>query len=126
MLLDGSCDCGCGTQDPDCGASTNSASCDTLNCPAGDELQPNSLSECWETCTPIAEPVGDATCTNGGFISIFNSCNTNLSACSDGNTYEVECVGGDCVCRVNGACVGHATGSCSLNSTCNWSLTDNT
>ena len=127
LIADGStCDCGCGATDPDCPFGATAASCDVIHCGSQDELKPGSIAECWEICTPIGGNVGTATCTNGGFVQIFNACQRNLSACSDGNTYEVECVAGECSCRVNGQCVSHETGSCSFNFTCGWNLIDAT
>lgn len=127
LLNDGSqCDCGCGAEDPDCGPNATPASCDTVHCGTKEELKPAQTADCWELCEPTTQPAGNATCTNGGYINIFNSCQRSLSACSDGRTYEVECTGNECVCRVNGQCVGHASGGCSLNFTCGWSLTDAT
>jgi hypothetical protein len=125
LLADGGqCDCGCGAEDPDCGTDATAAACDVVHCGTKEELKPGQTAACWELCVASPQPVGNATCTNGGSISIFNSCQRSLSACTDGRTYEVECSGGQCVCRVNGQCVGHATGGCSLNSTCGWSLID--
>lgn len=127
LLFDGQqCDCGCGAIDPDCGDSPTAADCDLTHCPSGTELEPGSTSRCWEDCSPPSEPVGTATCTNGGNFSIFSACERHVSACSDGNRYEVECDGGDCVCRVNGSCVARTSGTCSLNFTCGWSIVDNT
>ena len=127
LLFDGSqCDCGCGAVDPDCGPGATAASCDVIHCASDEELKPGGTALCWERCTPIAESVGDATCTNGGFITIGNACESDLSACSDGHSYQVECGGGECVCRVDNHCVAHTTGGCSLNGTCGWSLIDAT
>lgn len=127
LLNDGStCDCGCGALDPDCPAGAMPSSCDVVHCGSKDELKPGTITECWEICEPLTETVGNATCTNGGFIEIFSSCERNLSACSDGNSYEVECTAGECECRVNGQCVSHETGSCSLDFTCGWNLVDAT
>jgi len=127
LLYDGAvCDCGCGAVDPDCPTNATPASCDVTHCGYNEELQPGSISECWEICEPLEEQVGSATCTNGGFIEIFNSCERDLYACTDGHHYEVECTAGECVCRVDGKCVSRETGSCSLSYTCGWSLIDAT
>ncbi len=131
LLADGAtCDCGCGARDPDCGADATVASCEATHCASSQELDPTNIDECQERCAPPTGTVGSATCTNGGEISIGSSCNLNLSRCTDGHRYEVECSGGECVCRVDSACVSRSTtGFCggvasTLNSVCGWSLVD--
>ncbi len=127
LLYDGSqCDCGCGAEDPDCGPNPTADSCDVVHCGSKEELKPGQTAVCWEVCNPSTGDVGSATCTNGGYVNIFSSCERDLSSCTDGHRYQVECTAGDCVCRVDGQCVGRATGGCSFGATCGWSLIDNT
>jgi hypothetical protein len=126
LLADGAtCDCGCGAIDPDCGASPTAAACEATHCGTTDELVPGNIGACWERChaTPPANS-GTATCTNGGSISFGSlACGRDVSACSDGHRYEIECEGGTCSCRIDGQCVGHAsTTVCSL-SACGWNVT---
>lgn len=125
-ILDGSCDCGCDAVDPDCPPGATAASCDTIHCGSAEELETGSISECWARCDGSA-PAGSgrATCTNGGMFSVGTDCVRTLSRCTDGNRYEMECTGGDCLCKINGACVGRATGGCSFSS-CGWFLVDDT
>jgi hypothetical protein len=124
LLDNGQCDCGCGAIDTDCPANATASSCVNVHCGSQEQLKPGNIGVCWEVCVASTTTVGNATCTNHGSISIFNECNYNVSGCSDGRTYEVECVSGECVCRVNGMCVKHVTGSCSLNFTCGWNIVE--
>jgi hypothetical protein len=89
-----------------------------------DELKPGNIGQCWESCHATAPSgTGSATCTNGGSISFGFACARDVSACSDGHRYEIECDGGTCSCRIDGQCVGHASSTtCSL-SACGWSVT---
>ncbi len=136
LLYDGAtCDCGCGAPDPDCGEGATPESCTANHCGASLELNPDNLGECREVCEAPTTPVGVATCTNGGEVSLDfggapTACTMSLSLCTDGHRYEVECDGGECICRVDGKCTGYVSGYCStvqgtLNSTCGWSLVDN-
>jgi hypothetical protein len=132
LLFDGSvCDCGCGAIDPDC-ESEAASSCDVVHCAARDELDPESIALCRERCSATSTATGSATCTNGGMVSFGGfACTMNLSACSDGHRYQVECGRDGCLCRVDSACVRRASdASCggsvsgTLNSACGWSLID--
>ncbi len=131
MFYDGAtCDCGCGSLDPDCPTAATAAECSSVNCGAGNELKAGSITTCVEHCEPLTGTVGTGTCTNGGMVEIFGNCNYHLSACGDGHSYEVECDSdGTCYCRVDSSCVLATTGSCmgvqsTLNSVCGWSLVD--
>jgi hypothetical protein len=125
-LADGAtCDCGCGAIDPDCGANPTAAACEATHCPAGDDLKPDDIGHCWEVCEATAPAgTGSATCTNGGSFSFGGlACERDASACSDGHSYEIECDGGECSCRIDGQCVGHAeTTACGF-SACGWAVT---
>ena len=127
LLFDGAqCDCGCGAVDTDCPGGATAASCDTVHCGSGQELIAGQIAECQISCTPRPDIPGVATCTNGGSFSVGSACTRSLSRCTDGNRYEMECSGGECLCRVNGGCVRRLAGSgCSL-SACGWHLTDAT
>ena len=123
------CDCGCGAIDPDCGSGATASSCDSVHCTTREELDPASIGRCVERCAPATGTVGHATCTNGGSVVIGGSCAMSLSRCTDFHSYEVECSGSSCVCRVDGSCVTRASGFCgsvasTLNTVCGWSLID--
>jgi hypothetical protein len=125
------CDCGCGSLDPDCPANATVEDCAVTHCSYGSELKAGSITTCVEHCEPQTNVAGTGTCTNGGMVEIFGNCNYHLSACGDGHNYEVECDStGLCYCRVDSSCVLATTGSClgvqsTLNTVCGWSLVDN-
>ena len=127
LLNDGSqCDCGCGAVDTDCPAAATASDCDTTHCKSSEELDPATIAKCREKCEPASGSVGSATCTNGGTVSIGSACVRDLYACTDGNRYEIECSGGECLCRINNSCVSRHSGSGCVFSTCGWSLIDAT
>jgi hypothetical protein len=124
LIGDGKCDCGCGAIDTDCPANPTAASCTVNHCGSTLELKPDDIGKCWEVCNGT-EPAGagNATCTNHSYFAIGGDCSMEASACSDGRTYEMECEGGDCTCKVNGVCVDHGESfSCVSQSACGWNL----
>lgn len=112
--------CLCGSFDApgvNCTVATNAGAC-TISCNQGGKAmtaEGATASSCEGQPTP---------CFNSSGFGTQGACTDGYAQCVDGHTYEFDCTGTSCTCKVDKAVTKTVTGSCGdENALCGWNIT---